>query len=515
MGWPVIATALTDLFHGFEVAFEPHNLMFCFIGVLVGNMVGVLPGMGPLATISILLPLTFGIKPVGAILMLAGVMYGAQYGGAICSILLNLPCHPPHAVTCLDGFPMTKQGRGGVALGVTVFASFVGASWGITEMIFLAPVLVKVALEFGPAEICSLMLLGLLAGSTLARGSPVKGVAMTVLGLMLGIVGTDIETGAERFTFGMTHLYDGIELIALALGLFGIGEFMNSVNQVSLVNTKYAKVRLRDMRPSKDDIKRSIFPMIRGTLVGSLCALIPGTGPTIASFVAYATEKKVSRTPELFGTGMIEGVVAPETSTHSSVQGDFIPTMSLGIPGDAVMALLLGALMIQGIVPGPQLISEHPDIFWGLVASFWIGNILLVILNVPLIGLWVKMLTIPYKYLYPSAMFFVCIGVYAANNDMFQVGETAVIGFVGYVLMRLGFHPAPILLGFVLGPRFEENFRRALLISRGDLAVFVERPISAVFIGLCVLLIALQVFVRLRPKKNGRTVPQTALESAE
>jgi putative tricarboxylic transport membrane protein len=503
----VISTALTDLWYGFGVALEPHNIMWCFIGVVVGNMVGVLPGMGPLATISILLPLTFGIHPVGAILMLAGVMYGAQYGGAICSILLNLPCHPPHAVTCLDGFPMTKQGRGGVALGVTVFASFVGASWGITEMIFLAPVLVRVALEFGPAEICSLMLLGLLAGSTLARGSPVKGVAMTVLGLMMGIIGTDLETGAARFTFGMTHLDDGIELIALALGLFGIGEFMNSINQVSTVNAKYANVRLRDMRPTKADMKRSFFPMIRGTLVGSLCSLIPGTGPTIASFVAYATEKKVSKTPEKFGTGMIEGVVCPEASTHSSVQGDFIPTMSLGIPGDAVMALL----MIQGIVPGPQLIKEHPDIFWGLVASFWIGNIMLVVLNVPLIGVWVKLLTIPYKYLYSSAMFFVCIGVYAANNDMFQVGETAVIGFLGYVLMRLGFHPAPILLGFVLGPRFEENFRRAMLISRGDIAVFVERPISAVFIALCVLLIGMQIYVRMRgPKK-----PVTVLEMAE
>ena len=511
----MIATALADLWHGFEVALEPQNLMWCFLGVLVGNMVGVLPGMGPLATISILLPLTFGIKPVGAILMLAGVMYGAQYGGAICSILLNLPCHPPHAVTCLDGFPLTKQGRGGVALGVTVFASFVGASWGITEMIFLAPLLVKVALEFGPAEICSLMLLGLLAGSTLARGSPVKGVAMTVLGLMLGIVGTDLETGAQRFTFGMTHLYDGIELIALALGLFGISEFMHSVNQVSTINAQYANVRLRDMRPTKTDMKRSFFPMIRGTLVGSLCALIPGTGPTIASFVAYAAEKKISKTPEKFGTGMIEGVVAPETSTHSSVQGDFIPTMSLGIPGDAVMALLLGALMIQGIVPGPQLIKEHPDIFWGLVASFWIGNILLVILNVPLIGVWVKLLTVPYKYLYPSAMFFVCIGVYAANNDMFQVGETAVIGVLGYILVRLGFHPAPILLGFVLGPRFEENFRRALLISRGDLGVFIERPISAVFIGLCVLLIALQIYVRFRAKKPVVPVPAGMLESAE
>src|ERR1700760_854785 len=506
----MLATALSDLWYGFGVALEPQNLMWCFVGVLVGNMVGVLPGMGPLATISVLLSLTFGIKPVGAILMLSGVFYGAQYGGAICSILLNLPCHPPHAVTCLDGFPLTRQGRGGAALGITVISSFVGASWGITEMIFLAPVLVRVALQFGPAEICSLMLLGLLAGSTLARGSPLKGVAMTVLGLMLGIVGTDIETGSERFTFGLTHLDDGIELIALALGLFGIGEFMNSVNQVSTVNAKYAKVTLKDMRPSKDEMKRTIMPMFRGTIVGSLCALIPGTGPTIASFVAYATEKKVSRTPEKFGTGMIEGVVCPETSTHSSVQGDFIPTMSLGIPGDAVMALLLGALMIQGIVPGPQLISQHPDIFWGLVASFWVGNILLVLLNVPLIGIWVKLLTIPYKYLYPSAMFFVCIGVYADNNDMFHVAEVLAIGILGYVLLRLGFHPAPILLGFVLGPGFAENFRRAMLISRGDILVFIERPISAVFIALCTILIVGQLYFRLfsRGKKPEETVEQ-------
>jgi putative tricarboxylic transport membrane protein len=510
VGIDVIETALTDLWYGFGVALQPHNLMWCFIGVLVGNMVGVLPGMGPLATISILLPLTFGIKPVGAILMLAGVMYGAQYGGAICSILLNLPCHPPHAVTCLDGFPMTKQGRGGIALGLTVFASFVGASWGITEMIFLSPLLVRAALQFGPAEICSLMLLGLLAGSTLARGSPLKGVAMTVLGLLFAIVGQDLETGSERLAFGLPELSDGIELVALALGLFGIAEFMNSVNQVATINTKYTNVRLRDMWPSKTDFKRSLAPMLRGTLVGSLCSLIPGTGPTIASFIAYATEKKVSKTPERFGTGMIEGVVCPEASTHSSVQGDFIPTMSLGIPGDAVMALLLGALMIQGIVPGPQLISQHPDIFWGLVASFWIGNILLVLLNVPLIGVWVKMLSIPYRYLYPSALFFVCIGVYAANNDMFQVGEVLVIGILGYVLLRLGFHPAPILLGFVLGSRFEENFRRAMLIARGDLSVFVTRPISALFIALCVLLIASQIYFRLRPSNCESTAPATA-----
>jgi TctA family transporter len=442
------------------------------------------------------------MKPVAAILMLSGVYYGAQYGGAICSILLNLPCHPPHAVTCLDGYPLTKQGKGGTALGITVIASFVGASWGITEMIFLAPVLVQVALKFGPAEICSLMLLGLLAGSTLARGSPLKGVTMTVLGLVFGIVGSDIETGTPRLTFGLLQLYDGVEIAALALGLFGIAEFMKSVNQNVKFDRAYANVSVRDMWPSRADLKRSFFPMIRGTMIGSLCALIPGTGPTIASFVAYATEKKVSRTPELFGTGMIEGVVCPETSTHSSVQGDFIPTMSLGIPGDAVMALLLGALMIQGIVPGPQLISQHPDIFWGLVASFWVGNILLVLLNVPLIGIWVKMLAIPYKFLYPSAMFFVCIGVYAANNDFFQVGEVVCIGLLGYILLRLGFHPAPILLGFVLGPRFEENFRRAMLISRGDILVFIERPISAVFITLCAILIGSQIYFRL---KGGKT----------
>ncbi|MBO0751791.1 MAG: tripartite tricarboxylate transporter permease, partial [Bradyrhizobiaceae bacterium] len=440
-----------------------------------------------------------------------------QYGGAICSILLNLPCHPPHAVTCLDGYPMTKQGRGGVALSVTVMASFVGASWGITEMILLSPLLVKVALQFGPAEIFSIMLLGLLAGSTLARGSPLKGVAMTVFGLMLGIVGADLETGAERFTFGLTSLDDGVELIALALGLFGIAEFMNSINQTAPIDTKYSNVTLRDMRPSKADLKQSFFPMVRGTLIGSLCALIPGTGPTIASFIAYATEKKVSKTPERFGQGAIEGVVCPETSTHSSVQGDFIPTMSLGIPGDAVMALLLGALTIQGIVPGPQLITQHPDIFWGLIASFWIGNILLVILNVPLIGIWVKLLTIPYRFLYPSALFFVCIGVYAANNDMFQVGETLVIGLVGYLLLRLGFQPAPVLLGFVLGPKVEENFRRAMLISRGDLMVFLERPISAFVIGLCVLLIAVQIFVRLRatPAKAPRPLGIAAAPSEE
>ncbi|MBN9008168.1 MAG: tripartite tricarboxylate transporter permease [Rhizobiales bacterium] len=514
----MVSTALQDLWFGFGVAFEPNHLFWCFVGVLLGNIVGVLPGLGVLATISVLLPLTFTMAPVSAILLLAGIFYGSQYGGAICSILLNLPCHPPHAVTCLDGFPLTKQGRGGAALGVTMLASFVGASFGITEMIFLAPVLVSIALKFQSPEIFSLMLLGLLAGSTLSKGSPVKGFAMMVLGLLLGIVGTDINTSVPRFTFGLDHLQDGIEIVALALGLFGIAEFIKSVNNIHVTNIEGAKVRFADLRPTRAELRRAVPAMLRGTMVGSLCSMIPGTGPTIASFIAYMFEKKVTKNPEKFGTGAIEGVAAPEAATHSSVQGDFIPTMSLGIPGDAVMALLLGALMIVGVTPGPQLIREHPDVFWGLVASFWVGNILLVLLNVPLISVWVKLLAIPYKYLYPSALFFVCIGVYSASNDLFQVGETLVIGIVGYVLLRLRFHPAPVLLGFVLGPRLEENFRRSMLISDGDLSIFVHRPISAVFLLLCTILIGSQIYQWLRrmTRKSGiEQVPSDSIQSLE
>ena len=436
------------------------------------------------------------------ILMISGIFYGAQYGGAICSILLNLPCHPPHAVTCLDGFPLTKQGRGGAALGVTVIASFVGASWGITEMIFLSPVLVKVALEFGPSEICALMFLGLLAGSTLARGSPLKGVAMTLLGLMLGIVGSDIDTGLPRFTFGLPNLLDGIEIVGLALGLFGIAEFMKSVNQITAVNTSYTKVGLRDLKPTREELRRSWPAMFRGTLVGSLCALIPGTGPTIASFIAYATEKKISKTPEKFGTGMIEGVASPEASTHSSVQGDFIPTMSLGIPGDAVMALILGALLIQGIIPGPQLIREHPDIFWGLVASFWIGNIMLVLLNVPMIGIWVKLLRVPYRMLFPAILVFCTIGVYSLNYNTFDIFMFAIFGIIGYIWSKLGCEGAPLLLGLVLGPMMEENFRRALLLSRGDFSTFVTRPLSASLLAAAGVLLVLVALPALRKKRE-------------
>ena len=502
---------LIGLAHGFSIALEPHNLLWCFVGVLVGNMVGVLPGMGVLSSISILLPLTFSMQPVAALLMLAGIYYGAQYGGAICSILLNLPCHPPHAVTCLDGYPMTKQGRGGVALGITMLAAVIGAAFGIVQMIFMAPFIARIAFSFGPQEICSLMLLGLLAGSTLAKGSPVKGVAMTLLGILLSLVGTDVNTGNERFTFGQIELSDGVELVAVSLGLFGIAEFLKSVNAPT-AGTRAVKLGVRDLRPKRADLRRALPPIFRGTVIGSLCSLIPGTGPTIASFIAYAAEKKISKTPDRFGHGAIEGVAAPEASTHSAVQGDFIPTMSLGIPGDAVMALLLGALMIHGIQPGPRLIVEQPDIFWGLIASFWIGNLILVFLNVPMIGVWVRLLSVPYRFLYPTALFFVCIGVFAARNEMFDVGATLVFGAFGYLLLQLGFEPAPILLGFVLGPRLEENFRRSVLLSRGSLATFVDRPISAFFIGLSVLMLLVQVYAAIRKTKPPVVIPEEAFD---
>ena len=509
----MIGQSLADLWHGFGVALAPHNLMWSFFGVLVGNLIGVLPGMGALSAISMLLPLTFTMHPIPAILMLAGIFYGSQYGGAIGAILLNLPCHPPHAVTCLDGYPMTKAGKGGTALGITMIASFFAASFGIVVMIFASPLLVEVAFKFGPSELFSIMLLGLLCGGTMSRGSPLKGVAMTVIGLLVGIVGTDVNSGVARFTFGFVELTDRVELVALALGVFGVTEFLRSVNRMHVVGSG-TKVRLRDMRPSKAELKQSFFPILRGTLIGTAFGAMPGTGPTITTFIAYAIERKVSKTPERFGHGALEGVASPEAASHSKTQVDFIPTMSLGIPGDAVMALILGALIIQGIQPGPQLITEHADLFWGLIASFWIGNVLLLLLNVPLIGLWVKLLQVPYRYLFPAALFFIAVGVFSTNNSVFEIGEVLVFGLVGAVFAALDFQLAPILLGYVLGPLVEENFRRALLLSRGDLTVFVRRPISAAFIALCVAMVAVQLYFALRGAYRKRRARPAATMQA-
>ncbi len=489
--------ALADLWSGFGVALQPQNLLWSLAGVLIGNLIGVLPGMGALTAISMLLPLTYTLPPVPAILMLAGIFYGSQYGGAIGAILLNMPSHPPHAITCLDGYPMTRQGRGGAALGITMISSFVAASVGIIVMIFASPLLVQVAFQFGPTEICAIMLLGLTAGATMSRGPPLKGVAMTALGLLLGIVGTDVNSGAARLTLGLPELHSGVELVALAMGLFGVADFIGTVNRMAPLHT-HMNLRFRDMRPTRAELKRSIAPMLRGTLIGTLFGAMPGTGPTITTFIAYAVERRISRNPEKFGRGAVEGVASPEAAAHAKTQVDFIPTMSLGIPGDAVMALILGALLIQGIQPGPQLIREHPDLFWGLVASFWIGNVILIVLNVPLIGVWVRMLRVPYRLLFPSALFFIAIGVYAANNSLFAVGEVLVFGLLGAVLLALDFPVATILLGYVLGPLIEENFRRALILSHGELGVFLSRPISAAFVVISLVVVATQAFFALR-----------------
>jgi len=497
---------IIDLSHGFGVALEPHNLMWAFFGVLVGNMVGVLPGLGALSAISILLPLTFVMHAVPALMMLAGIFYGCIYGGAIGAILLNLPTHPPHAVTCIDGYPMTKQGRGGAALGITMLASFFAASVGILVMIFFSPLLVKLAFKFTPVDIFSVMLLGLIAGATMSGGSPLKGIAMTLIGMLCGVCGTDVDTGAVRFTFGLQELADGVGLVAICMGLFGVADFLLNVNHASFVGSG-ARIRWRDMRPSKSELRQSIAPMLRGTLIGTLFGALPGTGPTVTTFIAYALERKIARDPERFGKGAIEGVASPEASAHAKTQVDFIPTLCLGIPGDSVMALLLGALMIQGIAPGPQLISEHPDLFWGLIASFWIGNVLLLILNVPLIGVWVKLLQVPYRYLFPSALFFIAVGVFSTTNNVFQVVEVLFFGIAGAVLLKLRLPITPILLGFVLGPMVEENFRRALQLSHGDLTTFVSRPISAFFIAASVLLVAAQVVAHLYKLRRSGNLP--------
>jgi TctA family transporter len=503
---------LVDLWYGFGVALAPHNLVWCLAGVLVGNLIGVLPGMGAMTTVSILLPLTYVMPTVPAILLIAGIFYGAEYGGAIGAILLNLPSHPPHAVTCIDGYPMTRAGRGGAALGVTMLSSFFAASVGILVMIFLSPVLVSVGFKLGPSDIFSIMLLGLLAGATTSRKPPLKGVAMTLFGVLFGTVGTDITSGTMRFTFGVSELVEGVELAALCMGLFAVADFLVSVNRETAQPIR-AKMSMRDMRPTRQELKRAFWPMVRGTGIGVLFGALPGTGPTITTFLAYAFERKVAKDPSKFGTGAIEGVAAPEAAAHAKNQVDFIPTMSLGIPGDALMALLLAGLIIKGITPGPQLISEHPDVFWGLIASFWIGNVLLLVMNVPLIGLWVRMLQVPYKYLYPAAMFFIAIGVYSTRSSMFDVGQVAVFGVLGAIFIMLDFPVAPIVLGFVLGPALEENFRRAMKLSGGDLGVFVNRPVSAVFLAAAVLVIGLQLYTRTRrltATRGAEPIPASA-----
>lgn len=480
---------LSLLSMGFEQALTPEALLFCFIGVSLGTFIGVLPGIGSLTTIALCLPLTFHLEPLLGLIMLAGIFYGAQYGSSTASILLNVPGSAPAAITCLDGYPMSRQGRAGIALFITTIASFTGGSFAILLLIFFAPVLADFAISFSAADYFSIMVLALTAASTLSVGSPLKGLAMVSLGLLMGMVGTDINSGQFRYTFGIPALADGINLVALAMGLFGVAEILNNLTEGNVPQAGKEKITFRQMLPTPDDWKAFRFPCLRGSFIGSFIGMLPGTGPTIATFMAYAGEKKLSKNPEKFGHGAVEGISAPEAANNASVQAAFIPTLTLGVPGDAIMAVMLGGLLIHGITPGPQLVTTDAALFWGVVASFWIGNIILLILNLPMIGLWVKLLSIPYRFLFPAVLFLICIGVYSVNNNSTDVLLTLVFGIMGFYFNRHGFPSAPLLLGFVLGPLMEENFRRALVLSDSSLATFVDRPISAAFLAMTAVLL--------------------------
>ena len=486
-------TGWEGFLHGMATATSPEVLIWCVLGVVLGTFVGVLPGIGAMATISLLLPITYYISAESALIMLAGVYYGSQYGGAVASILLRLPGTPQSAVTTLDGYPMAQQGRAGVALFVSMLSSFIGSVIGIVVLVALSGVLSRAATAFGAADYAAMMVLGLVAASTIGTGSAVKGLAMVVLGMILGCVGTDVNSGAQRFTFGQIPLMEGVNLVALAMGLFGVAEVIGSIRQADRTGAP-PHVPLRALIPTRDDLRRIPWPSLRGAGLGSFFGALPGTGSTLSSFLAYGVEQRISRTPERFGSGAVEGVAGPESANNSAAITAFVPTLTLGIPGDPIMALMLGALVIHGIQPGPMMLTDRPDMFWGLVASFGIGNLLLLILNLPLIGIWVSMLRIPFRWLYPAIIVFVCLGVWSVRGSSFDVLSVAVIGVAGYALTRAAFSPALLLLGFVLGPLIETNLRRAMLISRGDPMVFLERPISAVFVLMTLFLLGRSIY---------------------
>jgi TctA family transporter len=492
-----------NLIFGFGVAFSLQNLVYCFIGVLMGTLIGVLPGIGPLATIAMLLPITFNVPPVAALIMLAGIYYGAQYGGSTTAILVNLPGETSAVVTCIDGYQMARQGRAGPALAIAAVGSFVAGTIGTLLIALFGPPLAEVALKFASPEYFSLMLMGLVAAAMLAQGDMVKSLLMVVLGLLLGIIGTDVNTGMQRFSFGITELSDGIGFIVIAVGVFALGEIIANLGQTE--QRTVLTSRITNLFPTRADLRRSFGPIMRGTALGAFFGVLPGTGPAIASFSSYMLEKKLAADPSRFGNGAIEGVAGPEAANNADAQCKFIPMLTLGLPASGVMALMLGALTIQGIQPGPQVMTQKPDLFWGLIASMWIGNLMLVILNLPLIGLWVRLLRVPYRLLFPAIMAFSAIGIYSVNNSPFEIYLTAVFGLLGFIWMKLGFNLAPMLLGFVLGPMMEENLRRSLLTSRGDPTVFFTRPISLAFVIATILILIVMILPAIRQRREAIT----------
>ena len=491
---------INNLILGFQVALTLNNIMYCFIGVLLGTLIGVLPGIGPIATISMLLPATFVLPPVSALIMLAGIYYGAQYGGSTTAILVNLPGEVSSVVTCLDGYQMARKGQAGKALGIAALGSFFAGSVATVLIAGFAPPLAELALKFGPADYFSLMVLGLIAAVVLAHGSIVKAIAMIILGLLVGLIGTDVNSGVARYSFGMPELIDGVGIGTIAMGTFGFSEIIRNLEhgEKREIFTK----SITGLWPDWNDIKRCAWATIRGTALGSLLGILPGGGPVLGSFSAYTLEKKMSKTPELFGTGMMEGVAAPESANNAAAQTSFIPLLTLGIPSNPVMALMIGAMIIHGIQPGPQIMTAKPELFWGMIASMWVGNLLLVVLNLPLIGMWVKLLTVEYRYLYPTILIFCCIGVYSISNAPMDVLLAALFGFIGYTFIKLEVEPAPMLLGFVLGPMMEENLRRALLLSRGDPVVFFTRPISLSLLIISAVLILIMLSPAISKKRE-------------
>lgn len=485
---------------GFSVALTLQNLMYCFFGVLLGTLIGVLPGIGPLATIAMLLPITFTLPPIAALIMLAGIYYGAQYGGSTTAILVNIPGESSSVITCLDGYQMARQGRAGPALAITAIGSFFAGSVATVVIALFAPPLAEVALKFGPAEYFSLMVLGLVGATVLASGSLIKAIAMTILGLLLGVVGTDVNSGVARFTFGIPELYDGIGFIIIAMGLFGFTEIVLNLEQGEAREVFVKKVT--NIMPTWKDIKDSAGAIMRGTAIGSVLGILPGGGALLSSFAAYTVEKKIGD-PSNFGKGEIRGVAAPESANNAGAQTSFIPMLTLGIPSNVVMALMIGAMMIQGIAPGPQVMTEKPELFWGLIASMWIGNLMLVILNLPLIGIWVKLLSIPYRLLYPSILLFCGVGVYSISNQPFDMMLAALFGVLGYVFIKLECEPAPLILGFILGPMMEENLRRAMLLSRGDATVFFTKPISGALLAVAILLLLVTLAPAVRKTRDS------------
>ncbi|MFH5927499.1 tripartite tricarboxylate transporter permease [Roseomonas xinghualingensis] len=491
---------LANLAHGFGVALSLDNLLFALLGALIGTAIGVLPGIGPVATISLLLPITFGQPATTAIIMLAGIYYGAQYGGSTTAILLNLPGEVSSVVTALDGYKMARKGRAGAALTIAACGSFFAGSVATLVVAASGPMLTSVALSFGPADYFSLMLLGLIISAVLAQGSVLKSIAMVVLGVALGLVGTDVQTGQQRFTFGIPELSDGIDFVAIAMGIFGLGEIILNLERPEARQVMSGKVG--SLMLTKEEFRRSIPSVLRGTLIGSTLGILPGGGAALSAFGSYMMERKVSKYGHELGTGAIEGVAGPESANNAAAQTSFIPLLTLGIPSNAVMALMVGALIIQGIQPGPRMVEAQPDLFWGLICSMWVGNLMLLVINLPMIGMWVKLLQVPYKYLYPAILMFCAIGVYSLNNSLWDVYMTVFFGIIGYIFAKLRMEAAPLLIGFVLGPMMEEHLRRAMLLSRGDVVVFIERPISATLLALAALTLGAMLLPNLRAGKN-------------